>query len=98
MLEPEPYLDLHAKTLLDSSDQRLLEVGATTPKCIPRLRRLLKEVHDKYGHLRRAYATRQRSGLQEERVGDGGVSHEAWWSGGDECSQVSLFKASLVRP
>ena len=98
VLEPEPYLDLHAKTLLESSNQRLLEVGVTTPKCIPRLRRMLKELHDEYGHLRRAYATRQRVGLQEERVDDGEVFHVAWWSSGDECSQVSLLNASLVRP
>jgi len=96
VLDPIPYLDIREPTLHESSDERLLEVGATTRRCIPRLRKMLREINDEFGHLRRAYVRRQSPGWQRSESG-GAESPAFSWSGDDECSQVNLSTKSHIK-
>jgi len=96
VFNPGPYLDIGEPTLYESSDERLLEVGVTTRRCIPRLRKMLKEDNDKFGHLRRAYVRSQSPGWQRSEIG-GAESPEVSWSSDDESSQVNISTKSHIK-
>ncbi|KAH7096399.1 hypothetical protein BKA62DRAFT_760640 [Auriculariales sp. MPI-PUGE-AT-0066] len=54
-LGPNPYLPPHAELLVFASDQKLLDLGVPTSRCLRRVKKQLEALNEKLGYLRVAW-------------------------------------------